>query len=534
MNCKKCGKELDGELELCQDCAKLQEEVQTEVELQVTQPEQMMEAPEETVEELSEKDTKKAPRYEKKGGATVTGTVSLWKIVAATVVVVLLLIVLVGAMIYGITGELPYNLGAKETTGAANTGTDPAASTAAIGTAEDLGMTIEGLTDIALYTGDDTAAAGAADEVVAQLGDYTLTNGQLQIFYWMEFSNFVLQAAENGYDLANTYNLDITKPLAEQKMSGYDVTWEQFFLHSALGTWCKYAGVNTLADRAGFDISDADKESLASVSTQLEADAQENGFESVEALIKDRLGASCDLEDYMHYMEFTARGDLYYTEYQKTYNPTEEEVKEFFELNGDYYSYYGITLESGKLVDVRHVLLVPEGATTDASTGYITATDEQWAAGEAAAQAMLDAWVAAGATEEGFAQMANEHSTDGGSNTNGGLYEGVSTGQMVEAFDAWIFDAARKPGDYGIVKTEFGHHLMYFVAHSEHDAWYEYAYKDAITYGYGFNQELAAFMEEAPMTPVLDKIVLSDVAQEAAAEESTDPTEAGTPTAATE
>ena len=35
---------------------------------------------------------------------------------------------------------------------------------------------------------------------------------------------------------------------------------------------------------------------------------------------------------------------------------------------------------------------------------------------------------------------------------------------MVETFNDWIFDSARKPGDSGIVKTDYGYHLMYYVA----------------------------------------------------------------------
>ena len=471
-----------------------------------------------------EKDSRICPVCEKENPVQEKGTVNLWMVVGATVVAVLLLVVLAGAVIYGITGKLPYNLGSKETT-AATQGTDPTAPTEeALKGPEDLGMGIEGITDIALYAADDAAAAAASDQVVATVGEYQLTNAMLQIFYWTEFSNFVVESAEEGYDLLGSYNLDITKPMGEQLVVGTSVTWEQYFLHNALGSWWRYATINTMADAAGYVLSDEDMDDLKTVPAQLEMDAEEAGFEDAEAMIRARLGAGCDMADYVAYMELTARGDLYYTEYQKNYIPSEEDVKAFFELNADYYSYYGITADSGKLAAVRHVLLVPEGAEQDSATGYVTATDEQWAAGEKAAQAMLDAWVAAGAKEESFAALANEHSTDGGSNTNGGLYENVFAGQMVEAFDAWVFDETRKPGDYGIVKTQFGHHLMYFVSASEHDAWYEYAYNDAISYSYGFNNDLASAMADNELVPALDKVVLSDVAQEPAEETPTETT----------
>lgn len=485
---------------------------------------------EETAQETKTPEEVKAAPAPKKAPATVTVTVSLWKVIAATVVMVLLVIVLVGAMIYGITGELPYDLGAKETTAAP--AADPTETTAAAPrTAEELGMTIEGITDKALYTVEDAVAAEAAGEVIATAGKYSLTNSQLQVFYWMEFSGFAADAAEAGYDLVSDYGLDITKPLSEQLVVDSVVTWEQFFLHNALGTWWRYAGMNAMADEAGFEISEEDMASLEAVPAQLESDAKAEGFESAEAMMKERLGTGCTVADFVYYMEFTARGDLYANQFQSTYTPTQEEIEAFYELNLEYYEYYGITKDVPKPATVRHVLLVPEGATSDSSTGYVTATDEQWAAGEADAQAMLDAWVAAGAKEEDFAALANEHSTDGGSNTTGGIYENVTSGQMVEAFDAWVFDETRKPGDYGIVKTEFGHHLMYYVSQAETDAWILNAASDAMTSGYCLNAKLSVAMEGNAMTPVLDKVVLSDVTQEAA-EETADSTEETT--AATE
>ena len=37
---------------------------------------------------------------------------------------------------------------------------------------------------------------------------------------------------------------------------------------------------------------------------------------------------------------------------------------------------------------------------------------------------------------------------------------------MVPTFNDWVFDESRKPGDTGIVKTDYGYHIMYFVGDS--------------------------------------------------------------------
>ena len=72
------------------------------------------------------------------------------------------------------------------------------------------------------------------------------------------------------------------------------------------------------------------------------------------------------------------------------------------------------------MVNVRHILIEPEAAEDG------TISDEAWAAAEQTANDILDQWLAGDATEESFANMANENSSDPGSNTNGGL--GAGTG----------------------------------------------------------------------------------------------------------
>ncbi len=133
--------------------------------------------------------------------------------------------------------------------------------------------------------------------------------------------------------------------------------------------------------------------------------------------------------------------------------------------------YYVVLFDSkddnlSELVNVRHILIGFEGGTTDETTGVTTYSDEEKAKAKTEAEALLASFRTGEATEEAFAALANENSTDTGSNTNGGLYENVYPGQMVTAFNDWCFDASRKTGDTGIVETEYGYHIMYFVGNS--------------------------------------------------------------------
>lgn len=74
-------------------------------------------------------------------------------------------------------------------------------------------------------------------------------------------------------------------------------------------------------------------------------------------------------------------------------------------------------------------------------------------------------------TEYSFALLAEEYSEDPGSVSSGsgeafgGLYEAVPLGQMVEGFENWAIDGSRKYGDTGLVESEYGYHIMFFINH---------------------------------------------------------------------
>lgn len=112
---------------------------------------------------------------------------------------------------------------------------------------------------------------------------------------------------------------------------------------------------------------------------------------------------------------------------------------------------------------VRHILVT--GDNLDLPEGE-TATEEQIAA---KAQEILDSW---DGTEDGFAKLAEDYSQDGGSNTNGGLYENVPQGQMVAAFEDWCYEDGRQSGQTGIVQTTYGYHIMYFVGYGDTQYWH--------------------------------------------------------------
>lgn len=299
----------------------------------------------------------------------------------------------------------------------------------------------------------------AMDTVVATMGDRELTNSEFQVYYWMQVYNFLEYYGSN-------VSIDLSKPLAEQNMTD-GMTWEQYFIDLALATWNRYQALCVAAESEGYTLPEEVRQTLSQTQENLDAAAKEYVFASAEEMIQADMGPGCSMDSYLKYMNDYYLGVYYFNGIYDQMNPTEEEISAFFDENAENFeTQYGVTKESGKLVDIRHILIAPEGAETD-DNGYVVATEEQWEQCRVAAQALLDGWKAGEATEEAFAALAAEHSVDTGSSSNGGLYSAVPTGYMVENFDAWMFDESRQSGDTGLVKTEFGYHIMYYVSGEE-------------------------------------------------------------------
>ena len=149
-----------------------------------------------------------------------------------------------------------------------------------------------------------------------------------------------------------------------------------------------------------------------------------------------------------------------------------------------------------------------DDGTTDDS-GNTTYSDEEKATARKAAMEILDTFNAGEKTEEAFAALATEKTTDPGSKENGGLYEDVYPGQMVTAFNDWCFDAARVVGETGIVETEYGCHVMYFSGNSGK------TYRDFMIESTLRNADLsaweAALIEGAELNVLNTKYIRSDL-----------------------
>lgn len=388
------------------------------------------------------------------------------------------------------------------------------------------------------YTVAEEEVPEYADDVVATMGSAKLTNAQLQIYYRIQVLDFM-----NYYSsYLSSIGMDLTKPLSDQNCYfDESMTWEQYFIEAALKTWESFQSMVLEAESAGFALPEEMAAELAKIPESLETQAAEGEYESADAMIKDLLGPACTVEDYMEYIRINALSNEYNaTEYEKLL-PSEEDVAAYFEENLEAFEQNGITKDGGLESSVRHILVCPkqdetaeentaatepteattaatEAATepTEASTAPTEAAEElingftqaKWDECLAEAERILEEWKSGEATEESFAALVPVYTEDPGSASTGGLYENINpTSSYVENFLAWSVDMARQPGDTGIVQTEYGYHIMYFVSGSPY--WKTAAETQLLSER--ITKMIEQIKEKYPMKVTYKKIALADL-----------------------
>ena len=370
----------------------------------------------------------------------------------------ILAVALVVAMIFGIKALVDKNGPAatgEPTKTEEPAGTGEAAPTGSAGNTEpgttepeDPAMTAVKAKDF--YTEDDVAADDPRfDAVVAECGDYTLNNRQAQIFYGMQYVSFM----SNYGAYAEMFGIDATKSLKDQASMAEGLTWEQYFLMAAMEEFQQYAAAATAAKAAGYVLPEEEQADLESFLSGLAEEGTAYGFESADAYLQDSFGSAITFADYETYLRLYFQAMSYENSIYMSVNPTDDDLHAYVEEHAEEYAELDYEALS---VDVRHILI------SYARDEDGTATEEKKAAAKAKAEELLAEYLT-DPTEEHFGDLANLNSEDPGSNTKGGLYEGISQEtNFVEPFKNWCLDSARQVGDTGIVETSYGYHVMYF------------------------------------------------------------------------
>lgn len=362
------------------------------------------------------------------------------------------------------------------------------------------------------YTGQPDPEA-----VVAVCAGRELTAAQLQAWYWAEITHFCQQEPETAPDFA--------LPLESQSCGLEDgCTWQQYFLKQALNRWHSAAALMEQAEQEGRPLEaaympDRDKYAeymegmpatkflygysesyqpntmhqryLDQIPVLLDTLAREQGYSGVDAMAEDAFGTSAQaLEDFVYQYNYAY---MFFTTLSYDVEPEEGAVESWLAEHAGSYS------QTATLVDIRHILLVP-----DASEDM----EKAWTDCERQAQKLLTQWKRElWVTEATFAELATEHSQDTGTAADGGLYRRIHPGQLLPELDSWCFSESRQEGDTAIFRSEAGCHIVYFAGRVE--AAYEAAEEDYLAWQQ--KALIAAARERYPMEVDYSAVTLGQV-----------------------
>ena len=232
--------------------------------------------------------------------------------------------------------------------------------------------------------------------------------------------------------------LDTSKSLRDQTYLDGEQTWFDYAAGQAVDSLAQVKLLVKAAKDAGFDGGEELKTQYQETYASLESAASSNGY-TTKQYIKAVFGSLMTPAAFERNLHDALLASAYSDYLSDASQFTEAELTAARDADPASYD----------AVAVRHILV----------------------GSEETANALLAQWQAGEATEESFAALATENTTDTGSAENGGLYENVLKGQMVTEFEDWCFDDARQSGDTGIVQTTYGYHVMYFVSRDLYSDW---------------------------------------------------------------
>ncbi|MBQ6999851.1 MAG: peptidylprolyl isomerase [Oscillospiraceae bacterium] len=344
-------------------------------------------------------------------------------------------------------------------------------------------------------------SAELTDAVIATVGDAELTNEHLQVWYWAEVAQWQREHPEEGPDFHQSLD---TQPC---EIDSSVNSWQQYFLRQALNRWHTAQAMVTESKTLPLPTEEAYRPNLKNhekyltdqpatkylygynayyspntlhqayldaLPDTLAALAEEAGYANVSAMAKEAFGTTeAGLLDYADTLN---RGYMYFTHMSYYIEPTAEELAVWYEDHSGAFS------SQEQLVDIRHMLLVPQNVILEENVwrpadaepviietveiredGTVKCSENAWQICEEDAEEMLAKWKKdVRSSEATFADLANKNSADTGTALDGGGYQGIRKGQLMEALDAWCFDPARQSGDTTIIRSEYGLHVLYF------------------------------------------------------------------------
>lgn len=335
-------------------------------------------------------------------------------------------------------------------------------------------------------------------KVVMTCGEEQLTNAQFSYYYWSEYFYFI-----NTYGGYLSGQLDTSKPLDQQQYDE-DTTWQDYMIQQTLDTISNTKSLCYAAKEAGFDLDAEYQQSLEQVLSEFADYAKNNGYTDeagegdVESYLRASYGPAADLTSFREYLADSYLSAAYSDELYAQPSFTDQEISDYYDEYAADYLESGVEKNDAPMRTVRMICILPEDAEKEAD--WEKACDD--------CQSILTTWESKGYAEEEFATLAITYSQDKATSAAGGLVADVYPGKYAGAVDAWLFDGARKPGDYEVIRTDNSYQIVYISSFSDQAYWQQAAESDLRYETY--NNALAALREQYQFQVNRSAIVLAE------------------------
>ena len=265
-------------------------------------------------------------------------------------------------------------------------------------------------------------------------------------------------------------NLGLLNQTTNYTSGGTTMTWYKYFCNLAESTLAEYvsfasAQLAKLAEEKGgaITIDEAltkdDKDEIDDYMKELKDYACSSGYGEVNKFLSAVYTPGVTEASFIRFLKIEALAYAYVEDYLDSLEYTDDQLLTYCNNNEN----IDINELSYASQDVRHILFKVD------TTLKGTALEKAFDKAKAEAEKVLEEYNKGDKTAEKFGELAKEH-TDDSNGEDGGLYENVLKGQMVEEFENWIYDEARVAGDVDLVKTDYGWHIMYYVGEGK-TAW---------------------------------------------------------------
>ena len=182
----------------------------------------------------------------------------------------------------------------------------------------------------------DNSGIVERNTTAVKVGEEPVSAAEMNMYYTeaiMEFYN------ANANYLA-MYGLDPYTPLDQQRSSDGTTSWADYFIDLTKENIRKNYAVYNAAIEAGYQLSEADQESISNMMAGLDETAASAGYSSTNKYLEYLYGTGANTESYQHVMEVMTIAAAYYSDYQDSLTYSDDLLASTDAANPMTYNHY--------------------------------------------------------------------------------------------------------------------------------------------------------------------------------------------------